>query len=234
MSGSNIRFSLVVLLLGSVLACANVNDLPEGYVISQHNKEAVLRYLRAALMAHGEAGRVYYSTACEAQDGTPLPFPQVEVQSPSNGKTGLTAVRDIFRKDKRVNVSEDATGIIRVTIGEPASALLQTRIHSLTLKQHEQYNPELAIFAILNSTDVEVAIRQLGFDQPDTTFGGSINVPGKGMALPHLPASMMDVTMDQALDLVAKTFRGIVIYETCADASGKRLVSLDFAHVADF
>jgi hypothetical protein len=39
------------------------------------------------------------------------------------------------------------------------------------------------------------------------------------------------VTMDEALDTVARTFGGIVIYETCAEPSGKRLISLDFVQV---
>jgi hypothetical protein len=53
------------------------------------------------------------------------------------------------------------------------------------------------------------------------------------MRLPHLSASMKDLTMDRALDAVAKTFGGIVIYETCEERSGKRLVSLDFVQVAN-
>jgi hypothetical protein len=44
---------------------------------------------------------------------------------------------------------------------------------------------------------------------------------------------MKDLTMDRALDAVAKTFGGIVIYETCEERSGKRLVSLDFVQVAN-
>jgi hypothetical protein len=55
----------------------------------------------------------------------------------------------------------------------------------------------------------------------------------RGARLPHLPASMKDLTMDRALDAVAKTFGGIVIYETCEERSGKRLVSLDFVQVAN-
>ena len=44
---------------------------------------------------------------------------------------------------------------------------------------------------------------------------------------------MKDLTMDRGLDAVAKTFGGIVIYETCEERSGKRLVSLDFVQVAN-
>jgi hypothetical protein len=40
-----------------------------------------------------------------------------------------------------------------------------------------------------------------------------IGQPAEGR--PHLPGVITNVTMDQALDLVAKTFRGIVLYEFC-------------------
>ena len=117
--------------------------------------------------------------------------------------------------------------------GQPASALVQTRIHSLTLKPHEHYNAQLAISAIENTTEVEFAKRKLGFDHSNIVFGGGIALPQKGVRLPHLPVSMKDLTMDQALDAVARTFGRIVINETCAQRSGKRLVSLDFVQVAD-
>jgi hypothetical protein len=90
----------------------------------------------------------------------------------------------------------------------------------------------LAIFAIENMTEVEVAERKLGFYHPNIVFGGGIALPEKGLRLPHLPASMKDLTMDEAFDAAAKTFGGIVIYETCVDRNGKRLVSLDFVQVA--
>lgn len=76
-------------------------------------------------------------------------------------------------------------------------------------------------------------MRQLGLDQPETIFGGSINVPEEGRTLPHLPASLKNVTMGQALDLVATTFGGIVMYQTCVEPSGKRFVSLNFVAVAE-
>jgi len=228
------KFWLIVLLLGSALGCASAEGLPRGYVISQHNQETALKYLRPALVSRGGAGRIYYSAACRTKDGETLPFPRVEVRPPSKGTTGLVAVCEIFKNDKHVMVSEDRSGMMRITIGQPASALLQTRIHSLTLKPHERYNAQFAISAIENTTEVEVAERKLGFDHPITVFSTSIVMPGKGLPpLPHLPASIRDMTMDRALDAVARTFGGIVIYETCVERSGKRLVSLDFVQVAD-
>ena len=221
-------------MLGSALGFASAEGLPRGYVISQHNQEAVLKYLWPALLSRRGAARIYYSTACKTKDGESLPFPRVEVRPPLKETRGLVAVREIFKNDKRVMVSEDRSGMIRITIGQPASALLQTRIHLVTLKLHEQYNAILAIFAIENTTEVEVAERKLGFDHPNIVFGGGINLPEKGVRFPHRPASMKDLTMDRALDAVARTFGGIVVHETCAERSGKRLVSLDFVQVADF
>ena len=175
------KFWFIVLLLGSALGCASTEGLPRGYVISQHNQEAALKYLGPVLLSRGGAGRIYYSTACRTKDGESLPFPRVEVRQPSKETTGVVAVREIFENDKHVMVSEDRSGMIRVTIGQPASALLQTRIHSLTLKPHERYNAPLAISAIETTTEVEVAERKLGFDHPNIVFGGGIALPEQGV-----------------------------------------------------
>jgi hypothetical protein len=99
------KFWFIVLLLGSALGCASTEGLPRGYVISQHNQEAALKYLRPVLLSRGGAGRIYYSTACKTKDGESLPFPRVEVRQPSKETTGVVAVREIFENDKHVMVS---------------------------------------------------------------------------------------------------------------------------------
>lgn len=192
-----------------------------------------MKYLRPALMTHGGAGRLYFSTVCAAKDGTPLPFPEVQMSPLSKGETGLAAVREIFKRDRQVKFSESQSGMIRIKIGEPATALLQTKISLVKFNPVEQYNGELAIWAVMKSKEVESAIHQIGFDQPETMFGGSINQPEEAADLPHLPTSLTNVTMDEALDEIATTFGGIVVYETCSETSGKRLVSLDFIAVAE-
>jgi hypothetical protein len=105
------KFWFIVLLLGSALGCASTEGLPRGYVISQHNQEAALKYLRPVLLSRGGAGRIYYSTACKTKDGESLPFPpvevfpRVEVRQPSKETTGVVAVREIFENDKHVSWS---------------------------------------------------------------------------------------------------------------------------------
>jgi hypothetical protein len=47
--------------------------------------------------------------------------------------------------------------------------------------------------------------------------------------LPHLPGSVNDVTVDQALDMIAKTWGGPVVYGACTaqtGGSGTKLVAI--------
>ena len=74
---------------------------------------------------------------------------------------------------------------------------------------------------------------QVGFEQP-LTFGSiGIARPEKASRpLPHLSAHFSDITMDQALETVATTFGGIVIYKTCENGNGKGLISLEYEQIA--
>ena len=238
------KFSVTVLLLASVFASARAQVSSEETGssqsrppdINQRHQESVLKYLRPALMATAGAGRIYYSTVCASQDGpfnNPLVFPDVKAGPATGQMIGITAVREIFKNDKNVKVLQDRSGIIRVMIGQVASDLLQTKIPAVSFKPEEQYNGELAISTILDSKEVEAVRQRLGIQLPDIIFSGSITVPEEGRTFPHLPPSLKNVTMDQALDEVAKAFGGIVIYESCTDSAGKSFVSLDFVPVAD-
>src|SRR3984957_5876809 len=60
---------------------------------------------------------------------------------------------------------------------------------------------------------------------PARTLSIGIAQPADG--LPHLPGVITNVTVDQALDLVAKTFRGIVLYEFCTPPNQ---FQIDFAN----
>ena len=223
---------VTALLLTGLIGWLDAADVPSNIEESQRDQAAVLKYLGPALKDRGGVVRIDCITACAAKSGTPLPFPAVVVQPPSQGTSGLAAVRDIFRNDKTVSVSEDPSGMIRITIGQPKSSILQTKIRSLTLSREAQYNEVLAVDAILGCKEVQVARCELGFEEP-LTFT-HINVAPFDKHAPHLPGRMKNLTVNQALDQVAKTFGGIVIYEECANTNGKRLFSIDFTKAADY
>jgi hypothetical protein len=193
----------------------------------------VLQYVWPALIANGGAASIYYSTAC-GDAKNPLPFPQVEVQPPSKGKTGLAAIQEIFHNDKNVKVFGDQSGLIRIsigtggntapqiTVGKPQHALLQTRIHSLKIDLAEQYTPHLAVVKIWGSEEFQSALHELTLGVPQTLIHLAVDEPEEGV--PHLAPVLKDMTLEQTLDSVAKTFGGIV-YGTCDEGA------VDFSYV---
>lgn len=200
------------------------NPSPVGHM------DAVIDYLRPVLKGVAGAARVYYAAICSADTfGQPrLLFPAVNLEAPPQGATGMTAVRQIFRDDPHVTTTQDRSEMLRITIGSVSTAILQTRIPALTLNSYEQYSAPSAVLAIENAPEVYAARRSLHLGVPwgirDIIVGGPVE------GAPHLPRVMQNVTVDEALDSVARTFKGIVMYGVCTQPDGKGLFELGFAY----
>lgn len=225
------RFSLVLLVLGSTVRCF-CSDKPSGWEQSNRNLEAVMEHLRSILSTSGGCARISYSTDCYTGDEQPLPFPKLTLQTPSAGTAGLSAVRELFEKDSSVRVTEDKSGMIRITIGEPVPGILDTKVSVLQFSPEERYNPGLAVLAILATKEVQAAERALGLKEPFTIT--DMNVIQAAPGLPHLPPSVKDVTVDQALNRIAKTFGGVALYRTCKGPNGDRLITFDYVGLSGF
>jgi hypothetical protein len=189
------------------------------------NESALVGYLRPALKYVGGAARVYYAGICPAGKDRLL-FPLVALQPPPQGATGIAAVRQIFRDDPHVTVTQDGSGMLRITIGSASTAILQTRIQALSLSPVEQYSAPSAVLAIQNTPEVYAAKRALHLRKP---WGiRDIIVSGPVEDAPYLPRLTQNVTVDEALDSVAKTFKGIILYGTCKQLDGTGLFDVDF------
>jgi hypothetical protein len=220
MGGYMLRLWIVVssaLIMSGLYGIQKIEASPQTPMMSSENgkhfERVVLKYLWPALNYGEKVGRIYYSAACQPNNNLVVSFPRLDVRPPSNGKIGIAAVRDIFRNEKDVSVKEAGPGIIRVRIGSVSDTLLRVRISNLVLTPEEQYNYWLAIFKIENAPEVQSVMQKLKIRTPARVIGIGIMHPADG--LPHLPGVITNVTMDQALDLVAKTFRGVVLYESC-------------------
>jgi hypothetical protein len=196
-------------------------------------ENAVVGYLRPALKYVGGSARMYYAGECRAAEydtsgHLQLLFPAVHLQSPPPTATGMDAVSQIFRDDPNVTVMQDRSGMVRITIGSASTAVLQTKIRALNLDSAEQYTPQLAVLpAILGAPEVYAAERRLNV----FLNNGIIDiVSGPREGAPHLPNIMHDVTVDQALDSVARTFKGIVTYGICRLPDGKNLFELYYIY----
>jgi hypothetical protein len=144
--------------------------------------------------------------------------PFFRVQSPSRGKTGLAAVREIFKNARGITIAEEPAGIIRIWVGKVPTGILRTKIRELNFKRQAQYDPSLAIGAIASTKETDAAMTSLGLTlSPDA---GGLLAPAEN-GLPCLPSTMRNVTVDQALDMVAKTWGGPVVYGACTARTGE-------------
>ena len=196
----------------------------------QHHEETVLEYLRDVAWSSRKAIRLYYQADCQPMKNSlvdySVPFPFFPLQSPPADKTGVAAVREIFKNAKNVTIAEEPPGIIRIWLGKVQMEILRTRISLLTLDRQAQYDPSFAIGAIETTKEVEAAKTSLGLSEtPDV--GGLVAPMEDG--LPSLPSSMKNITVDQALDTIAKTWGGPVVFGVCSsptDNIGRKLFLL--------
>jgi hypothetical protein len=152
-----------------------------------------------------------------------VPFPLFPLQPPSPDKTGVAAVREIFKNAEDIRIAVEPPGIIRIWIGKVPAEILRTRISLLTLDRQAQYDPSFAIGAIESTKELEAAETSRGLSLAPNV-GGLVAAAENG--LPCLPASMKNITVDEALDVIAKTWGGPVVFGACtapADSRGRKL-----------
>ena len=192
----------------------------------QTDESAIMRYLQPALDA-GTSVRLSYAASCNATSGFP-PIPPIGLSAPSNRLTGVNAVRSIFDSDHNVVVTKGPDGIAKVSIGKVPTDLLRTRVALLRLQPIEQYNPGNAIDALESTKELKSAVKSLGLFVVAPLGIQLLYLPVPGDDAPHVPAVLHDVTIDQVLDLVAKTFRSVVTYGVCTSGPAPRsiLISL--------
>lgn len=202
-------------------AIARVND--------NTRLNVIIGYLRHMLSGDKAWGRLYYQApGCAQRNYGPVQFPGAKLTPPSKDATGIAAVRRLFLNAEGVTVTDGPDATPRITVGSVPNTILRTEVGAITLTPDEQFNPALAIGALLSSRRVLDAARLHGYRFSPMLFDYLITPPTKG--LPHLPRLIRDMSLDQSLDLVAKTFKGVVVYGT---SSLPHLISVDFASIAE-
>ncbi|HVF72235.1 MAG TPA: hypothetical protein VM940_11570 [Chthoniobacterales bacterium] len=219
-----------MLLIGSFFVtcrCVMGQELPKNdaalYNLSVDNRDLLLRDIRPLLKATRTAGRLYIASKCLGDSEDVLFFPRIEV-NPIQGKLGAAAVQQAVANNKNSKVTQRRPGVIGIWIGDISNDLLSTRIHVLRLGDLERYNYTKAIAAIIDAKEVQAKMRDARIDAVPMVASYPLVYPDP--KLPHLPASMTDVTVDEALDRIARTFGGLVIYWECKGEKSTRLFSL--------
>ncbi len=71
-------------------------------------------------------------------------------------------------------------------------------------------------------------VQKLGIEGPPRSYSFLLDPPLEGR--PHLPPLIENVTMDDALNLVAKSFNAIVMYGACTNPNRYRV---DLVYIED-
>lgn len=217
------RPSIVLLFTLVCLSKPQINA--QAQPVIYQSEDGVFTRLGRMLRATGYVGRVYYGGRCCTEGLGSVDFPRVLLH-PTQSNTALREVSEMFQGDAAVQVSQGKEKILSVTIGEPSTAILKTRISVLRIAPMAAYNPTGAIGVVEGTSEVKAAMAKLGLRFPLELSEQLLVKPSPG--LPHLPAVMKGVTVGQALDAIAVTFQGIVAYGTCLKANGMGLVEIDF------
>ena len=205
-------FRFFGLIMASSIVCLATEDSQStaGETLEarrQHYEDRVLEYLRDVAWSSRKAIRLYYQADCQTMKNSvvdySVPFPFFPLQSPPADKIGVAAVREIFKNAKDIRIAEEPLGIVRIWVGKVPTEILRTKISLLTLDRQAQYDPSSAIMAIGSTKEVEAAKTSLGLS--DAPYGNGLVALAEN-GLPCLPASMKNITVDQALDMIAKTW----------------------------
>lgn len=193
------------------------------------NQRAQLaNYLEEVLGPVSKAARVYYYVphACGSGPDAAMQFPDMDLHTPEHGDIGISGVRRIFSAYHDVSITHHGDKLIAVRIGTPSNHVLMTRFKFVKVSNLAKYNPGLVILGIMHKKSVRTAIANAGLTLPITPFVGMVMPPSQRPRHSHGRAK--DVTVDEALDRVAVTFNGVLVYSTCKARNGKRVVQIYF------
>ena len=212
------------------LVSINAEDARPATDGNKQTEIRILNYLEPVVKSSGVTVRIYYQAACRSNRNiqeVPVPFPSIRVQPPARRGSALERVRQIFAKNGDVAIVESPRGISRVTIGKVSAAILRTKIASIKFHRYQRYTGHMAISALKETNEFQQALDILGLETV-SDLDSSVQEPHLGM--PHLPESMKDMTADQVLDVIAKTFSGVGFYGECSkpvDSDGRKLIWIE-------
>jgi hypothetical protein len=133
-------------------------------------------------------------------------------------------LRDILGANSNMHVEQDSDHVIKIFSDDVSHDLLSVHIHRVDLSSEEQYNQNDALLAALDAPEVHDFISQHKVTLA-TQLNGLRSIPGS--ELPHMPAHIDDLTVEEYEARILQTFPGLIVYQECFLPDGRRLVSFE-------
>ncbi len=204
--------SAAVVKAHSTTSEANMSESTQGFL---HLSE----YLYLALAPDGSA-RLNYSAVCEPPLYLPVPPRSIRIIPPPNSRGGLAAVKAVFSKEPTARVAAGPGGLIRIALGTPPHSILRVKLPHVALRGAQRTSARSAIGALLQLPELQARMREEGYE-PLPYLDSRLSARRKLGGV--LPSSIDGATLDQALDLIALTFRDVITYGACSLPDGKVL-----------
>lgn len=166
------------------------------------------------------SGSLELSLHCDV--GSPPPVYLPRLQPARSGGIPLQALREILADNPAIQVGQDSNGTFRMIEAGVPTDLLNVRISHISFEsdgvplQDAAFSANTALLhAILRAPEVVAFMKAHDIIFPFGE-GGSLGNDPRPTASLHIPRSMDNLTVSQALDRVLKTFPGMWVYESCA------------------
>jgi hypothetical protein len=135
-------------------------------------------------------------------------------------------LREVFADDHKMQVTQETGGAIRMVESGVPKELMDVTIRKLSF--NDVYDPMSAEAMIISAPEVQDFMKAHGI-QRDPFRGGVRGLrQGPQPGLPHISEDLDNVTVQQALDRLLKTFPGFWIYQNCLSETGSRVVAFDY------
>lgn len=186
---------------------------------TKENAEALIDSLRVIVGDSHEGIEIQLHGSCVIPDSEAITVPPILWKDMDDKGDRAGAIRTALRENKQLSVARISPHVIVVRDATVPQDLLETKIDSLSLTKLEQYSPEAAIAATINSKAIQLALGRLDM-RLAVSMTGLQHVSASGE--PHLARHIKNVTLSGVLSSVLEKFGGFVVYEDCSDSQGKR------------
>lgn len=189
--------------------------------------DVFLKQMIPHLRAQSQVARINYHSTCPTTFLQSLPPIPITLAAESHALVAKGVSPAMFSKNKNVILSRRSGSVFVMNAGSKAEKFLAANIAILKLTEIQQYNAPELIGAALQAKQIKDAAATAGFEIVPIS-GGPLVAPEE--RFPHFPKVIRNITLDQLLDSVAKTFRGVVICGDC-EAGGRKMLWIDFAGI---
>jgi hypothetical protein len=162
------------------------------------------------------SGSLEYRGSCYGQDDYLTRRFPITTTPTSHSAPPLQILREMFAKDEDMLVTQEPDGTVRMVEKAVPKELLNVKIEHLSFDDEQKkdgpifsFSPPAVLWLITHTPEVESFMKGHNIGREPRIVNEATTTK------PHVSGELNNVTLSQALDYMAKTFRGLWVYKEC-------------------